>query len=71
MFLYQAIQQVLQQHGNVPMPIEEIAAEINSKGLCTKRDGRPMDALGVGFRAVTDVVNGKPPFFDVLIRLSR
>ena len=69
MYLYQAIQEVLRQNRNVPMTIEEIAAEINSKGLCTKRDGRPMDALGVGFRAVTDVVNGNPPFFDVLIRL--
>ncbi|MDI6815442.1 MAG: HTH domain-containing protein [Dehalococcoidales bacterium] len=69
MYLHQAIQEMLRQNGNVPMTMEEIAAEINRKGLYSKQDGRPMDALGVGFRTITNVVRGNPPLFDVLIRL--
>jgi hypothetical protein len=68
MYLYQAIQQVLQQN-NKPMRIEEIADAINQQNSCRKRNGDPVDALGVGFRAVTNVVGDSHPLFDVLIKL--
>jgi len=66
---YEAIQQVLRQNNNMPMSIEDIAAEINRQGLWTKRDGSLADAWGVGARAINDVVKGSPPMFDVLIKL--
>ena len=69
MFLYQAIQQILQQNSNVPMTTEEIAAKINKQGLYRKRNGTPADAWGVALRAASDVDEGNPPMFDVLIRL--
>ncbi len=69
MFLHQAIQEVLRQKGNVPMPIEDIASEINRQGLYRKRNGGQADSWGVGARAANDVVWGNPPLFDVLIRL--
>ena len=69
MFLYKAIQEVLRQNNNVPMTIEDIAAQINRQGLYTKRDGSQADSWGVGARAANDVVWGNPPLFDVLIRL--
>lgn len=69
MFLYQAIQEVLQQNHNVPMRIENIASEINRQRLYRKRNGSPTDAWGVGARAINDVLKGNPPLFDVLVRL--
>ena len=44
MFLYQAIQEVLRQNGNVPMPIEDIASQINRQGLYRKRNGGQADS---------------------------
>ena len=66
MFLYQAIQQVLQQRGNVPMSTEDIADEINRQGLYSRGMTNP---FRVGFRAIGDIAKGNPPLFDVLIRL--
>ena len=69
MYLHRATEQVLRQNNNVPMSIEDIAAQINRQGLYTKRDGSSADALGVSFRAVTDATKGSRPIFEVLIRL--
>ncbi len=69
MFLYQAIQEVLRQKGNVPMTIEDIASEINRQGLYRKRNGAPPYPWTVALRAASDVSKGNPPIFDVLIRL--
>ena len=69
MFLHQAIQEVLRQNSNVPMSTEDIAAQINRQGLYRKRDGSQADAWTVALRAASDVDEGNPPLFDVLIRL--
>lgn len=69
MFLYEAIQEVLQQNDNVPMNTEDIAAQINRQGLYRKRNGAPADPWTVALRAASDVDEGNPPLFDVLIRL--
>jgi len=71
MFLYEAIQVILRQNNNVPMKIEDIATQINKKGLYTKKDGSQADSWGVGTRATNDVYKGNPPMFDVLIRLRK
>ncbi len=70
MFLYQAIQEVLRQKGNMPMRIEDIASEINRQGLYTKRDGGQADSWGVGAISVDYSARTSPnlPLFDVLIR---
>ena len=71
MYLHEAIKQVLQESGNVPMTIEQIADTINRRHLFVRRDGSPTDARQVGWRAVGDVAKGKPPQFNVLINLRR
>jgi len=69
MYLYEAIRQVLEENGNAPMRIEDIANAVNQKGLFVSRDGSPTDARKVGWRAVSDVAKGRVPQFEVLIRL--
>jgi len=69
MYLHEAIRQVIQEGGNVPMTIEDIASAINRRRLYVKRDGSAVDARQVAWRAAGDVAKGNPPQFDVLIRL--
>lgn len=66
MFLYEAIQEVLRQNHNTPMPVEEIASQTNRQGLYSTGMTNP---FRVGFRAIGDIAKGNPPLFDVLIRL--
>ncbi|PIU22776.1 MAG: hypothetical protein CO103_06585 [Chloroflexi bacterium CG_4_9_14_3_um_filter_45_9] len=63
MYLYEAIRQVLEANGNVPMRIEDIANAINQRGLFVT------DARKVGWRAVGDIAKSTAPQFEVLIRL--
>ena len=69
MFLHQAIQEVLRQNHNAPMTIENIAGQINERGLYTKKDGSQPDFWDIGVRAVDNVFKSNSPVFDVLIRL--
>jgi len=69
MYLHEAIRQVIQEGGNMPMTIEDIARAINRRQLYVKRDGSAVDARQVALRAAGDVAKGNPPQFDVLIRL--
>ncbi len=69
MYEYKAIKNVLEQNNNVAMTVEEIAKEINKRGLYRKRDGSKVDSWCVGARALNDAFKSKAPMFDVLIRL--
>jgi len=71
MYLYEAIRQVLEENGNVPMRIEDIANAINQKGLYRKKNGCQADPYGVGLRAVSDISKSTKPIFDVLIKLRK
>jgi hypothetical protein len=68
-FLYEAIQEVLERNKNIPMTVEDVASEINKRNLYRKRDGSQVNSWGVGMRALGDVFKSKTPIFDVLIRL--
>jgi len=63
MHLHEAIRVVLQESGNKPMTIQEIADRINERRLF------PTDARKVGWRAVGDVVKSTAPLFEVLVRM--
>jgi hypothetical protein len=65
MHLYEAIRTVLEESGNTPMTIQEIADRINERQLFIT------DARKVGWRAVGDVSKSTTPLFDVLIRLRQ
>ena len=71
MYLHEAIRQVLEEHGNTPTRIEDIADIINQRCLYNRKDGSQIDARQVGWRVVGDVAKGNPPQFEVLIRLVR
>ena len=71
MYLYEAIRQVLEENGNVPMRIEDIANAIKQKGLYRKKNGSQADPYGVGLRAVSDISKSTKPIFDVLIKLRK
>lgn len=65
MHLHEAIRMVLEESGNTPMTIQEIADCINERQLFIT------DARKVGWRAVGDVVKSTAPHFEVLIRLRQ
>ncbi len=69
MYLYKAIEKVLQNHNNTPMTVEEIASEINRLNLYLKKNGNQTNKWGVGARALSDVSKSQSPMFDVLIKL--
>ena len=69
MYLHEAIKQVLREHGNEPMSIEDIAEALNQQQLYVRKNGSLPDARQVGWRAVGDVTKGTSPQFDVLVRL--
>jgi hypothetical protein len=71
MYLHEAIRQVLEERGNAPMRIEEIADIINQQRLYIREDGSQIDARQVGWRAVGDVTKGNPPQFEVVVRLRQ
>ncbi len=68
MYLYQAIQEVLRLSGSVSMSPRDIANEINSRGLYTKRDGQQVDSRDVILSAWDYSARADLPLFDVLIR---
>jgi len=69
MYLYEAMTEVLQAGGNIPMTIEEITESINNQGLYFKKDGSPIGPWNVGARAVSDISKSSVPMFDVLVKL--
>ena len=69
MYLYEAMREVINTHGNTPMRIEDIANIINKRYPNLTKARFPVSAHQVGMRAVTDVQKGNPPLFEVLIRL--
>lgn len=69
MYLHEAIRLVLEEHGNKPMRIEDIAFIINERNLYVSKDGSQTNARLVGWRAVGDVSKGDSPQFEVLIKL--
>ncbi|MFQ5988024.1 MAG: HTH domain-containing protein, partial [Dehalococcoidia bacterium] len=61
MYLHEAITQVLEESGNVPMTMQDIADIISQRRLFVSRDGSPADARKVGWRAVGDVAKSVAP----------
>lgn len=70
MYLYEAIIKVVEESGNKPVDIREIAEAINLRGLFHKKDGSAVTHWNVGARAIADVSQG-PTRFDVLVRVRR
>ncbi|MBA7479529.1 hypothetical protein ES707_14963 [subsurface metagenome] len=68
MYLYEAIQTVLNQRRNVPMTIEEIATAINKQQLYCKKDGSDVTPWQVALRAASDITKSTQPMFEVLIK---
>lgn len=71
MYLYEAMREVIEAHGNAAVRVEDVADAINKKRPNLTRARFPVTAHQIGMRAVTDVQKGNPPVFEVLIRLRR
>ena len=70
MYLYEAIIKVVEEGGNRPVDIREIAKAINDRGLYHKKDGSVVTPWNVGARGIADVSQG-PTHFDVLVRVRK
>ena len=70
MEINEAIKTVLEDHGYLPMNIEDITAAINQRNLCTSRSGLKPDMRQIGLEAISDVVKSTSPDFEVLIKLK-
>jgi len=69
--LHEAISRVLQESGNKPTSIEQIAKTINEQRLYHKKDGSTVTPWNVGLRAVSDISKSTDPLFEVLVRLRK
>jgi len=69
-YLYEAIMKVVEEGGNRPVDIREIAKAINERDLYRKKDGSVVTPWNVGARAIADVSQG-PTHFDVLVRVRK
>lgn len=69
MYLYEAMSEIIRSQGNAPMRVEDIADIINSRYPNLTRARFPVSAHQVGMRAISDVEEGTPPMFEVLVRL--
>lgn len=71
MFLHQAIQMVLQQHGSKPLSIQGIATAINQQQLFHNEDDSQVTPKQVALSAASHIEESESSVLDVLIKLRK